>query len=263
MLSIGIIGFGNMGEAIAAGLRRSADDVDLFVMEPAEERFRVARDSYGANAVASSEELLKTTEICVLAVKPQIIDSVTGDLGASAEGRRFVSVAAGVSVSYLRERLRTTEIVRFMPNLAATVGRALVGICYSDPIEATTTDLAFRIADSIGDKLIVPERLMSAVTGVSGSGIAYVFALTHAMALGGTQSGLPYRDALSAAISAIEGAATLLKESKLHPIELLTRVTSPAGTTIEGVAELEERGFTSAVMQAVVAAARRADELEK
>jgi pyrroline-5-carboxylate reductase len=263
MKHIGIIGFGNMGEAIAAGLRRSGRDIEISVLEPVEQKRRTAVERYRARAVDHPIELFESADITVLAIKPQILPGFVSSLDEAAAGLRFVSVAAGIPLEYYRKALGTREIVRFMPNLAATVGKALVAIAWDEPIDRTTLDYAFDIADAIGDRLVVPERLMSAVTGVSGSGIAYVFALAHAMALGGTQAGLPYQDALSAAVSTIGGAAELLAAGSTHPIELLSRVTSPAGTTIEGVAELEAGGFTAAVMRAVKAASMRAGELER
>ncbi len=263
MKSIGIIGFGNMGESIASGLRRSSKDVEILVMDPVEQRRRVAADRYRAVLHDAPRRLLDDADITVLAVKPQILPQLVANIGDYARGKRFVSVAAGVPLAFYRKALHTNEIVRFMPNIAATVGRALVAVCHAEPIERTTLDFAFRIAEAIGDRLVVPERSMSAITGLSGSGIAYVFALAHAMALGGTYAGLPYTDSLTAAIEVIGGAAELMRADGSHPVELLSRVTSPAGTTIEGIAELEAHGFTSAVMKAVVAAAERADELEK
>lgn len=251
-----------MGEAIAAGLRRAEPEVNLVVMEPVDQKRRVARDRYGARVVDHPEPLFEAADIAVLAIKPQVLPGALPILGEYSEGQRIVSVAAGVPLGEYKKRLQTDEVVRFMPNLAATVGSAIVAICH-DSVEPTTLDYAFRIADAIGERLVIPERLMSAITGVSGSGIAYVFALAHAMALGGTKAGLPYRDSLTAAIGAIRGAADLMQSDPTHPVELLTRVASPGGTTIEGIAALEEGGYTASIMRAVVAAAERADELEK
>ena len=263
MKCVAIVGFGFMGEAIAAGLRRAEPDVNLLVMEPVDQKCRVARDRYGARIIDHPGSLFEEADISVLAVKPQVLPQVLPILGEFSAGKRFVSVAAGVPLVGYSKGLQTEEIVRFMPNLAATVGSAVVAICHDDSVDRTTLDYAFRIADAIGERLVIPERLMSAVTGVSGSGIAYVFALAHAMALGGTRAGLPYKDSLVAAIGAIRGAAELMQSDPTHPIELLTRVTSPGGTTIEGVAALEAGGFTPSIMRAVAAAVERADELEK
>ena len=263
MDSVGIIGFGNMGEAIAKGLSRSENPVELCVLEPVEQKRRKAVDRYRAKAIDHPAELFAETDINVIAIKPQILPEFVANLDGASKGYRFVSVAAGIPLAYYKKKLQTDEIVRFMPNLAAVVGKSLVAMSYEEPIEQGTLDLAYMVADAIGTRLPIPERLMSAVTGVSGSGIAYVFALAHAMSLGGTQAGLPYADSLSAAISTIEGAAELLKSEGVHPMEMLTRVTSPAGTTIEGVSKLEAGGFTGTVMEAVVAAARRADEIER
>jgi pyrroline-5-carboxylate reductase len=115
----------------------------------------------------------------------------------------------------------------------------------------------------LGTPLELPEKLMPAVTGVSGSGIAYVFAFLHGLALGGAKAGMPYDTSLDAALTTLEGAVAALRNRQEHPVALLSKVASPAGTTIEGIHVLEERGFTAAVMDAVVAAARRAQEMER
>ena len=261
MEHVGIVGFGNMGEAIAAGLKRAEPKLGLLVMDPVEAKQRLATEQYGARLVADAKSMFDTADITVIAVKPQVMPRVLEALSSHSIGKRIVGIAAGVPLLTYSSQLKTGEVVRFMPNLAATVGKALVGVSYAEPIDSTTVDYAFRIADSIGDRLVIEEHLMAAITGLSGSGIAYVFAFAHAMALGGTQAGLPYDDALKAAVSAIGGAAELLRGGN-HPIDLLSKVTSPGGTTIAGVALLEEGRFTATVMSAVVAAAKRAVELE-
>ncbi len=262
MEHIGIIGFGNMGEAIAAGLRRSSDGLGIAVMEPNQDRCDIANSTYKARIVNDTAEFFDFAEITVIAVKPQVVHEVVSTIRPNAKNGRFVSVVAGTRLDYFRLQLESDEVVRFMPNLAATVGHALVAVSYSEPIEQKTLDDAFSVAEAIGTRLIVPGKLMSAITGVSGSGLAFVFSFVHALALGGTRVGLTYKEALEAAIKTVEGAAALLSARSEQPIELLSRVISPAGTTIEGVNELEKGAFVHTVMEAVVAAARRADDLE-
>ncbi len=262
MENIGIIGFGNMGEAIAAGLRKTKPELGIAVMEPKEERREVASSGYQARIVENPAELFDFVGLTVIAVKPQIVHEVVSDIRPYAKNGRFVSIVAGTRLDYFRLQLESEQVVRFMPNLAATVGRALVAISYSEPIEDETLSDAFAVADAIGTRLVIPEKLMSAVTGVSGSGLAFVYSFIHALALGGTRAGLSYTEALEAARTTVEGAAALLATRKEQPIELLSRVISPAGTTIEGVNMLEKGAFTHTVMEAVVASAKRADELE-
>jgi pyrroline-5-carboxylate reductase len=148
-----------------------------------------------------------------------------------------------------------------MPSLAAVKGASLVGVSFHPAATPQMRDDSLTIAGALGAHLEIKENLMSAMTGVSGSGLAYVFSFVHAMALGGVAAGFDYKTALSVAVAGLEGAVSLLKDGT-HPLELASRVTSPAGTTIQGVRALERGGFTAAVMEAVEAAARRATELE-
>ncbi len=263
MKGIGIIGFGNMGEALVAGLSRTQPEVRLLVVEKVPERRTAAVDRYGAIDYGDRlGDFSADADIVILAVKPQDLDATLAALAPSSGGRRFISIVAGRTIAGISAALGTDQVCRFMPNLAAKVGRALVGVSFgSGAADAFRRD-ALSIAAAVGTPLAVDESLMPAVTGISGSGIAYVFSFLHALALGGTKSGLPYSSSLEAALAVLEGAVAAVRAEGEHPIELLSRVTSPAGTTIAGLAELEEGGFTASVMRAVEAASRRAKELE-
>ena len=263
MKSIGIIGFGNMGEAFAAGLRKNMTNLSINVYEPVRIKTERAREMYKASLCSSLAELFKESEICIVAVKPQNLDDLIANSGNHAEGKKIISIAAGVSIRHLKDKLRTEHVIRFMPNIAAMEGKAFIGVSYHGSPAKEFLENALHIADSIGTSLVVPETLVPAVTGLSGSGIAFVFAFIHALSLGGTKCGIPYNDAVSIAVSTLEGAAALINSSKEHPEVLLNRVTSPAGTTIEGIAQLESGAFTSSVINAVEAATNRALELER
>lgn len=262
MNRIGILGFGNMGSALAAGLQRSgAFEVTVNDVRP--ERTREARERFGLAVVDDKKELFAGSDIVVLAVKPQEWRGLAPLLGGMGRGRAAISVMAGVGLAGIREELQADAVARFMPNLAAREARALVGVAFGEPAPEEFRKAALEAARAIGTPLEVPEHLMAAIVGISGSGIAFVFAFLHAMALGGVSVGLAYPKALAAALATLEGAVAVVRSGGENPVEWLTRVTSPAGTTIKGVEALEAGAFTSTVMKAVQAAAERAAEMER
>ena len=276
MKRIAILGFGNMGEALARGLSARHPGMQIAVLEKRPERRSLCEElGYVSFSDTHLRDFLGFCDTVVLSIKPQ-------DLGALAQPKStpphpedstgsttmpfrevdVLSILAGTTIETLQSALRPRGVARLMPSLAAQVGRSSVGVALPAPAPEELRAKALLVAESMGTPYELPERLMSAITGLSGSGIAYVFAFIHALALGGTRAGIPYPQALAVAREVTAGAAELLAQSGDHPIEALSRVISPAGTTIEGVSVLEERGFSSAVIDAVIAAADRAAELE-
>lgn len=262
-MKVGIIGFGNMGKAIAAGLHRNRPEAAVLVFDKMTEQTHDAAKEYGATVCDEVAEVCKLSDLLVIAVKPQNTDTLLTELRAFTSHSNVLSIVAGKSISYFRMGLGTNRVVRCMPNIAATVGKALVGITIPSDADESLRSNALAVASAMGYPLEVPEELLAAVTGISGSGIAYVFAFVHAMALGGTKAGLAYTTALRAAIEVLQGACTLLDDSGENPVSLLSKVISPAGTTITGIKALEDHAFTAGVMEAVEQAARRANELER
>ncbi|WP_455381419.1 pyrroline-5-carboxylate reductase [Salinispira pacifica] len=284
MKSIGIVGFGTMGEAIVRGLQARDRDIAASIIDKRPERRNAATQLEGVTDLTERpEEIRDRSDLIVLAVKPQDLDNVVESMGHVLAGNRIVSILAGTSINSLLTHLPGCSFVRFMPNLAASLGRAAVGVAIpADTLPEFRAD-ALTVAKAIGVPFELPERLLAAFTGLSGSGIAYVFQFIHALALGGTRAGITYEQSLEIALQVVKGAASLLSpqtdgpgqtgeaggasESSavppLHPQELLSKVISPAGTTIDGIRALERGGFTASVMEAVVAAARRADRIEQ
>lgn len=262
MQKIGIIGFGNMGEALGAGLVAQHPGLNLTVFEKVPELALKAQKTYGAQLVDNLRDLAEASEIIIIAIKPQDIPSMLVELRPFAAKKSFISIAAGLKTSLFQEKLDTDQVIRFMPNLAAKVGKSLVGIAHGNGVSPIFEKAAIEIAAAIGTPAVMPEKLIAAITGVSGSGIAYVFHFIHALAMGGVREGFPYAKALEYALATVEGAVELLKLTGEHPIAFESKVTSPAGTTVEGVRALENSDFTAAVMEAVSAASRRASELE-
>ena len=261
MNRIGIVGFGVMGEAFANGILRKLPGVSILAFDAKPDRLRAASSGRALSAAGSAAEVFRGSDLTILCVKPQDFAALAAELAGSASGKSVISILAGRKIQDIADALGTEQVARFMPTLAATKGASLVGVSFHAAATPRTRQDALQIAGALGSTLEIPEKHMSAMTGVSGSGLAYVFQFVHAMALGGVAAGFDYKTALSVAVAGLEGAASLLKDGT-HPLELASRVTSPAGTTIQGVRALERGGFTAAVMEAVEAAARKAAEFD-
>lgn len=261
MASIGIIGAGHMGSALSKGLSSGARQIMLYDAQPG--KAEQAAHACGGRSVDSSRQLFEQSDTVVIAVKPQQLEALFDEVGGFSKDSRVISIAAGIPISLFRRRLSTAQVVRFMPNLAATVSASVVGVAVSPEVDDAFRREALSIAEALGTAVQLPEAQLSSITGLSGSGIAYVFAFLHALALGGTQAGIPYETSLEIAEQTVDGALQVLKHGNAGPSEMLTKVASAGGTTIEGIRALEERGFTAAVMDAVLKAARRASEIER
>ncbi len=252
-----------MGEAIASGLKTRNPELELGVVEVSQDRRSAAVETHGARDFTESlAHLVSFSDVVVLAIKPQDVGKMVERLAPISAELKLVSILAGTKLSTFTDALTTRNIARFMPSLAAKVGKAVVGVSFAEDADDDFRDAALEVARAIGTPQEVPEKLMSAITGVSGSGLAFTFEFIHSLALGATRAGLSYPQALEATLDVLEGATALVRETGEHPISLASRVASPAGTTIEGLTALEEGGFSAAVIDAVSRAANRATELE-
>jgi len=261
--AVGVIGFGNMGAALALGLARKNLAPAIGVLEANPAARAKAQKNRKLTVHDSLESLVEASGIIVIAIKPQDIPALVARLRPLAQGKAFISLAAGMGSHFFQKELGVDQVVRFMPNLAAQVGKALVGVSPGPECGPAFAEQALVLAGAIGHAVVLPEKLMAAITGLSGSGIAFVFHFVHALAMGGVREGFAYPQALEHALDTIDGAVALLRESGDHPIAFESRVCSPSGTTVEGIKALERGGFTEAVLEAVSAAARRAHELER
>ena len=265
---IGIIGAGAMGGALAAGLLAAGTDADsIRAADPDPKRREALEARSGIRCGAGNLEVVEQSDLVVLAVKPNQIATVLRELGGTgnAELRRplWVSIAAGVSLSSLAGDLPPgTRLVRSMPNTPALVGAGATAFVANQ--EATEADRAAArlLFEAVGSTWEAPsEELLDAVTGLSGSGPAYLFLFLEALCEAGVRVGLP-KDASSAlATQTVLGAARLAAESERAPAELREQVSSPGGTTVAGPARLEAAGFRSAIHDAVEAATLRSREL--
>ena len=270
MDKIAVIGMGFMGSAVAGALRRSHASIELAIVEKdAARRDTVVRELGAIDFSTDPQTIWDWADLVVLAMKPQDLETaaeLTLPEKAGTEGVPgtvpIVSVLAGTSIATISKVFRTPLVVRMMPNLAADIGKAVVGVTTAPDISPTLKTSILKTFARLGTLIEIPESNMAAITGLAGSGIAFVFEFTHALALGGVAEGLPYPRALEAACDVVESAAMLLRENGVHPEEMVSRVCSPAGTTIAGVKALARGGMRAVVMDAVGAAAARSRDLE-
>jgi len=260
MKRIGILGFGVMGEAFAVGIRKKMPETAIMAFDIVQDKVQKASQVLGLDAVRSAADVF-AADATLLCIKPQDFAAVAAEVRGASRGKRVISIIAGKKIQAIAEALGTEQVARFMPNISALKGTSLVGVSFHTEADEQTHKDALALALAVGKPLAIAEKLMSAMTGVSGSGLAYVLAFVHAMSLGGVAAGFDYSTALAIAIAGLESAASLLRDGT-HPAEVASRITSAGGTTIQGIRALEKGGFTAAVMDAVEAAARKASEME-
>jgi pyrroline-5-carboxylate reductase len=262
---IAILGTGNMGEALAKGLLRAGKTAPeaLVCADPRAERREEIRVRYGVHVTANNREAAAQADLIVIAVKPQVIDVLLDEIAPAVDAKKLViSIAAGVPISAIARKLGAgVRIVRTMPNTPALVGAGATALARGS--HATDADLeqALALFEAVGMAVVVEENLLDAVTGLSGSGPAFVFIAIEALADGGVKVGLARPVALALAAQAVMGSAKLVLETGEHPGRLKDQVTSPGGTSIAGVHALEQHGFRAALIAAVEAATRRSREL--
>jgi len=262
--TIGFIGAGLMAEALADGMLTSgtASEEEVYVSDPDEERQERFRDLVGENVFADNISLVQTVDVVVLSVKPQIIPDVTAEIRDEVSPDHLVmSIAPGITVERLKRNLGTDRLIRVMPNTPALVGEGASAFCIGEGATEDDVDLAEQVLASVGLCAQVKEDDMDAITGLSGSGPAYVFLAIESLSDGGVKMGLSRTAATRLAAQTVLGAAKMVLETGKHPAELKDQVTTPGGTTIEGVHALEKAGLRRAFMDAVEAATEKCREL--
>jgi len=263
--TLGFIGAGNMSGALIKGLLHSGTVTPdrIIASDVSPDRLEQVKKLHGIKTTTDNHELVRTSDVVVLAVKPQAIDKVLGQMSKDVEARHLVvSVAAGVPVVAIEGKLPAgTRLVRSMPNTAAIVLAGATAI--SAGTHATDKDLAIarHLFEAVGRVVVLDEGLLDAVTGLSGSGPAYVMVMIEALADGGVKVGLHRDTALLLAAQTVFGSAKLLLETGEHPGRLKDQVTSPGGTAIAGLHTLEAGGLRRTLIDAVEAATKRAGEL--
>lgn len=260
---VALLGAGMMGEALLSGLIRAGQQPgQIVIADLSADRQRQIAEKYGVQVGTAAQAVADATSI-VIAVKPQGIDALLTEIAPHLQpGVVVVSVAAGITTEYLEERLpEGTAVARAMPNTPALVGEGMTAVSAGrrcGPEQLRTAEDLMRAG---GKVIAVPESQLDAVTAVSGSGPAYVFYVVEAMVEAGVLLGLPRPTATELAVQTVYGAATLLKETGEHPTLLRERVSSPGGTTVAALRELDDHKVRAAFLTAMEAAARRSAEL--
>lgn len=263
---IGLIGSGNMGQALISGLIVSGSTIaeNIICSDVKEDKLEAMRETYGVHTTKSNQEVVVASEIIIYAVKPQIMASVLRETADSLDMSKLViSIAAGVPMEAIESCLnKDLRLIRVMPNVAASVKEGAAAIAAGAHAREEDIELAMSIFNSVGRSVFLKENdLMDAVTGLSGSGPAYIFLIVDAMADAGVKVGLARQDALLLSIQTVLGAAKMLLETKAHPGQLKDMVTSPGGTAIAGLHTLEKGGLRTTLINAVEAATMRSKEL--
>lgn len=257
---IGFIGGGNMAEALIKGMLRSGMK-DILVSEPREERRAYLERSYNIKATVDNKKVVGECDIIILAVKPQNMDDVTAEiLSFISKDKLIVSIAAGVTLSYLSARLKTANIIRVMPNTPALVQEGMTVLSLCECIQDKYMSVVRDIFMSVGKLIVLPEKYMDAVTAVSGSGPGFIAFFAEKMIEAGVKAGLSEDNASELAIQTLIGTAKLL-ETGMPPDKLRQMVTSPGGTTAAGLKVFEDKGLGDIVAAVVDAAVNRSKEL--
>ncbi len=248
----GIIGTGNMGNAIIRGISEGTPLKEVLIYDTDRDRLQEIAESGNVSAMGSPEELAQRADIIILAVKPPVITPLLKQINNHLKKQIVISVAAGVTLQAMKEVTRSeTKLIRAMPNTPALVNEGMTVISPGPECDADDIAPAEEIFSAVGSVLVMAEDLMDAVTGVSGSGPAYVFTFIQAIADGAVKMGIPRKHALQLAAQTVTGAAQLVLQTEENPIVLRDMVTSPGGTTIEAVHVLEKAGFSGIVMDAI------------
>ncbi len=255
---MGIVGFGRMGEAIARGLKTLG--VELCTCDPSEERREVAR-ALDIAVEETCSQVASRSETLFLAVKPQVFPQVAKELEGRVNHCIVVSVMAGIGTGRLKKDLSIDRVVRVMPNTPALIGEGAIAYCTSGSFSEEEIEGLERMLSVLGRVVPVPEAYMDAVTGLSGSGPAYLFLFLEALEDAGVRVGLPRDVARALAVQTVKGSVLLLERTSQPPRELINAVTSPGGTTIAALHALEKGGFKGLIMDAVLRATERSKEL--
>ncbi len=262
--TIGFIGTGNMAEALIRGLVAAgvAAPEQIVGSDPRPERCEEMARKYGIRTTPDNVPIAREAEILILSVKPQVMAKVLEEIAPQIHPRALViSIAAGIPLAAIEGRLPKSRVVRTMPNTPALVGAGATAIAAGGHATAEDIQAAKRIFESVGMTVVLDESQLDAVTGLSGSGPAYVFLIIEALSDAGVKVGLSRYNAQALAAQTVLGSAKLLLETGEHPGRLKDMVTSPGGTAIAGLHTLEEGGLRTTLMNAVEAATKRSREL--
>jgi pyrroline-5-carboxylate reductase len=262
---VAFLGAGNMGEALIKGLTQAGlvPATSITAADPRSDHLAQVATRYGIRAVGDNAALVNGADVIILAIKPQIMAPVLQEVAARVdEDKLLISIAAGVATRKLREHLgKPARLIRVMPNTPALVLEGVTAIARADGLKPGDLEAAQELFAAVGKVVVLDESAMDAVTGLSGSGPAYVAIAIEALADGGVKMGLDRATAMTLAAQTVLGSARLVLDTGVHPGQLKDMVSSPGGTTIAGIAALEDCGLRRALIQAVERATLRSREL--
>lgn len=265
LAKVAIIGAGKMGEGIIAGLLKSGvyspDDIRAY--EVLEKRCKYITQTYKVECLSDVKKAAAFADICLIAVKPGDVAKVLEKIGPVMKPKKLlVSIAAGVTLDFYRKHLpKHVPVVRVMPNMAVSVQEGMITVCPSDNVTKEQLKTATDMLGLLGRVMTLDEKYLNLATGLVGSGPAYIYLIIDALADAGVRLGLPKEVSTVLAAQTTLGAAKMVVETGEHPAKLKDMVVTPAGTTIEGLLELERYGLKAALISAVTKAAERAEEL--
>lgn len=261
---IGFIGGGAMGEAILKGLLAQGRQPGSFLISDLQkERRHFLEEKYKVRTTAENKDVVALSDIVLLAIKPQNLQEVAADcVSVWQKEKVLISILAGASIEKLAQLFPAeSKIIRVMPNTPALVGAGTTVLAGGPFVPDLDLQIAVEIFSALGRVTILPEEMLNAVTGLSGSGPAFVALFIEALADGGVLAGLPRQVAQELALDTVKGTVKLLTETGMHPAELKDKVTSPAGTTIYGLSVWEKSGIRGTIMETIWTAAQRAGEM--
>lgn len=265
--TIAVIGAGNMGTALIRGIlgAQLTTASKIVASGPRIEKRKTFAAETGISVTAGNAEAAKKADIIILCIKAAMIRSVLEEMRTVMHKGQFViSIAAGVTTGSIERIIgKNVPVVRAMPNIASTVRLGSTAIAFGKHVRAAHHDIAIKIFEAVGDVVVVEERHLDAVTGLSGSGPAYIYMVIEALIDGGVKMGLPRDISTKLAIQTVLGSAALVKQSNVHPAILRDQVTTPGGTTINAIHELESHGLRSMLIDAVTTATIRSKELSE
>ena len=261
---IGFLGAGRMATAIAGGMvKQSFQAADVMAYDCAAAAGEAFAGTVGATVCATAQEMVQACDTVLLAVKPQYLAEALKPLNGMLKDKLIISIVAGVTLEKLASLTGAARIIRVMPNTPALIGEGCGAYAVSAAASNDDRLLAEKILGSIGGFYLLEEKMLDAVTAVSGCGPAYIYELIQAMADGGVTLGLPRDLAKKLAAATVKGAAAMVLETNVHPTELRDQVCSPGGSTICAVNHLSSKGFSGTVIEAELAAYKRSVELGK
>jgi len=264
MMKIGFIGGGTMGEAIVKSLldKGLVKPVDVVVSDVSQNRRGLLKERYGIKTTADNGVAAKGADVVVLAIKPQDIGKVMGELAGLSAEQIVLSIAAGVTLETLKQGLKHDCLIRSMPNMPAQIGEGITVWTASSGVNQKQREMIRAILSAVGEEVYLDaEKYIDMATALSGSGPAYVFLIIEALTDAGVQIGMPRNTAEKLVVETMIGSARSVKVTGKHPAELKNMVTSPGGTTAEGLLQMELGGIRSLLLRTVIAAYEKSKSL--